>query len=373
VNFEIEPDIARARTLDAAFYRSAEVFGAVRERVFARSWQWLGRVDDVAVPESYAPRDLLPGLLDEPLLLARDEAGELRCLSNVCTHRGNVVVTEAGRDSQLRCRYHGRRFGLDGRLRSMPAFEGVRDFPGPCDDLPRVDFGSWAGHAFASVAPAAPLDVLLAAMRRRIGWLAVESFAADPARSRDYEFDANWALYVENYLEGLHIAFVHPGLTRTLRMAAYDYELGSESVLQIAAARAGEPAFDPPAGSPEHGSKVAAYYFWLFPNTMFNFYPWGLSVNVVVPLAPARTKVLFRSFVGDASLIGSGAGGALDPVEMEDEAVVLGVQRGIGSRLYRGGRYSPKHELGAHHFHRLLAQALIGHVAAADAAAGQPD
>jgi choline monooxygenase len=60
--------------------------------VFARSWQWLGDVADVAAPASVSPRTLLPGLLDEPLLLARDAGRELRCLSNVCTHRGNLLV-----------------------------------------------------------------------------------------------------------------------------------------------------------------------------------------------------------------------------------------------------------------------------------------
>ena len=88
---------------------------------------------------------------------------------------------------------------------------------------------------------------------------------------------------------------------------------------------------------------------------MLNFYPWGLSVNLVLPLTPSRTRVVFRSYVGDASKLASGAGGALDPVEMEDEAAVIAVQRGIRSRLYRGGRYSPVHERGVHQFHRLLA------------------
>ncbi len=358
MRFEIDPDITVARTLHAAFYRSEAVFAEVRERVFVPSWQWLGRVDDVAAPASFAPRELLPGLLDEPLLLARDETGTLRCLSNVCSHRGNLLVSAPGRAAQIRCGYHGRRFDLDGRMRFMPAFEGARDFPGPCDDLPEFPFGTWAGHGFTALSPTSPLDALLAPMRERIAWLAVGAFEPDAQRSRDFTFDAHWALYVENYLEGLHIPFVHPALNRTLQMAGYRYELGPASVLQVAAARDGEAAFDPPAGSPEQGQRIAAYYFWLFPNLMFNFYPWGLSVNVVLPLSPTRTRVLFRSFVADAALLAQGAGGALDPVEMEDEAVVLGVQRGIRSRLYRGGRYSPQHEHGVHHFHRLMAAAL---------------
>jgi choline monooxygenase len=68
--------------------------------------------------------------------------------------------------------------------------------------------------------------------------------------------------------------------------------------------------------------------------------------------------VLFRSYVRDASLLGAGAGGALDPVEMEDEAVVQTVQRGLRARLYDRGRYSPQHERGVHQFHRLVAKAM---------------
>ena len=68
------------------------------------------------MPGSLSPREMLAGHLDEPLLLARDAAGELRCLSNVCTHRGNILVQRACRAEQIRCSYHSRRFDLDGRM-----------------------------------------------------------------------------------------------------------------------------------------------------------------------------------------------------------------------------------------------------------------
>ncbi|MHC5004768.1 MAG: SRPBCC family protein, partial [Planctomycetota bacterium] len=100
----------------------------------------------------------------------------------------------------------------------------------------------------------------------------------------------------------------------------------------------------------------AAYWYWLFPNLMLNFYPWGLSVNVVKPLAPDRTKISFLTWVLDESRLGEGAGAELDRVEREDEAIVESVQRGVSSRLYERGRYSPAREQGVHHFHRLLAR-----------------
>ena len=174
--FEVDSDITTARTLDKAFYLDEAMFALARERIFARAWHWLGLTADVAAPGSLAPRDLLPGLLDEALLLARDESGTLRCLSNVCTHRGNRLVDAPCRAREIRCGYHSRRFGLDGRMRFMPGFEGARDFPSAADDLPALPFGEWAGHAFAALAPTWPLDSWLGEMRERLAWLNVASW-----------------------------------------------------------------------------------------------------------------------------------------------------------------------------------------------------
>ena len=74
-SYSVESDIASAHTLPGAFYADAAAFGLMRERVFARTWQWLGPLDDVAEPESLAPRTLLPGDGDEIEKAARGLAG----------------------------------------------------------------------------------------------------------------------------------------------------------------------------------------------------------------------------------------------------------------------------------------------------------
>lgn len=354
--FSVDPDITVAATLASAFYRDDDAYALARERVFARSWQWIGDTEDVAGPGSLSPREMLAGCLDEPLLLARDAAGTLRCLSNVCTHRANLLVRAPCRAEQIRCGYHGRRFDLSGRMTFMPEFAEARNFPSPADHLPQVPFGLLGTQVFASVEPAAPLAAFMDDVQQRLAWLPFERMRHDPSRNRDFEIDAHWALYVENYLEGLHIPFIHPALNRVLDPQQYTYELHRFANLQLALARAGEAAFDPPPESPDHGRRVAAYYWWVFPNLMLNVYPWGLSLNLVQPLGIARTRISFRSYVLDASQLDTGAGSGLDQVEMEDEAAVQAVQRGVRSRWYPGGRYSPTKERGVHHFHRLLAE-----------------
>jgi choline monooxygenase len=354
--YSVGADVASARVLDPAFYADPAAWAEVRERVFARSWQWLDDLGAVAAPGSLAPRAMLPGLLDEPLLLARDGKGALRCLSNVCTHRGNLLVHADCAADAIRCRYHARRFDLAGRVQSSPGFEGAQGFPAPADDLPQAQLRTWAGLAFAALDPAESWDETFGDAVRTTSALPLGALVRDPGRDRDFEVRAHWALYVENYLEGFHVPYVHPGLAKQIVLPDYRVETFSRSVLQVAHAKGGVPAFAAEACGGERD--VAALYWWIFPNLMLNFYPWGLSLNHVQPLGAERTRVVYRGYAWDAAPAQHGAGGALDTVEEEDEAIVEAVQRGVRSRLYRAGRYSVRHERGVHHFHRLLLAAL---------------
>ena len=358
--FAVDPDIRRAATPPGWVYTCPEFYARCVRQVMARSWQLVADRDAVRVPGQVHPFLLLPGCLDEPLLLTRDFDDRLHCVSNVCTHRAALVCEHPGNERSLRCRYHGRRFALDGRFESMPEFEQAVGFPSPTDDLAAAPFGAWERFVFAGLAPAIDLEAWLRPVRDRIGWMPLSQFTPDASASRDYLVRCNWALYCENYLEGFHVPYVHPELTAALDYSAYRTELFEWGSVQIGVAKAGEDCFDLPADSPDRGQRIAGYYFWLFPTTMLNFYPWGLSINLVQPLGVDRTRVRFLAYVWDAARRGVGAGAQLDRVEREDEAGVESCQVGLRSRLYRHGRYSPTRETGTHHFHGLLAAATGG-------------
>ncbi len=358
---EMDPDIRTARTLPSRVYHDAELYEQARERVFVRSWQPVSEIDRLKAPGHVLPFTLLEGCLDEPLLLTHADDGVVRCLSNVCTHRGTLVVEGEGHLQTLRCRYHGRRFDLDGCFRFMPEFEEAAGFPSADDDLPRVSLRQWGPLYFASLDPMCDFEEWIAPVRKRLDWLRPERWTRFEEHTSDYLIPANWAMYCDNYLEGFHVPYVHAGsLGAKLDYEEYHTELFDWCSLQLGVAKEGQPAFDLPAGHPDEGKRIAAWYFWLFPNVMLNVYTWGVSVNVVQPLGPLRTRVLFRSYVPDPGKVGDAPGADLHRVEMEDEEIVESAQRGMRSRLYDRGRYSPKREKGPHHFHVLLARALAG-------------
>lgn len=354
----VHPDIAQAHTLSTSFYTEATYYEAAKERIFVPSWQY---VSDAAVVQEGGvayPFTLLEGYMNEPLLLTND-GSTLRCMSNVCTHRGNILVKEPCKLRNIRCGYHGRQFTLDGKFLSMPEFKEVQDFPSPADDLHGLPVFKWGPMLFTSLLRDTTIETMFGEMMQRIYWYPMDKLVPRPDLSKDYKVQANWALYCENYLEGFHIPFVHEALNKELDFGEYSTELFRYSNLQLGIGKDGDVCFDLPEGSADHGKQVAAYYFWVFPNMMFNFYPWGLSLNVVRPTGVSECTVSFLTYVMDESKLETGAGSGLNEVEMEDEEVVQQVQRGIRSRFYQHGRYSVTREQGTHHFHRLIAEFMV--------------
>jgi len=200
--FDIDPDIKKAKTLGAEFYTDEHYFELSKEKIFARSWQFLGRIDEF---EGLKPATILPGFLDEPVLLVKT-LDSLKCLSNVCTHRGKILVDKVCKANLIRCGYHGRRFSLDGRFLSMPEFEGVENFPCEADNLTQLAFAEKDGFMFASIDPVQRFEVFVddagSALQN------IETNGMRLKSTREYEVNAHWALYCENYLEGFHMADV---------------------------------------------------------------------------------------------------------------------------------------------------------------------
>ena len=90
--FKIHSDISVAETLPSSFYRDPNVFENIKQNIFLKSWQFIGDNSQIKLNNSFMPQTILSGFLTEPIVLTRDDKSKVHCLTNVCTHRGNIVA-----------------------------------------------------------------------------------------------------------------------------------------------------------------------------------------------------------------------------------------------------------------------------------------
>ena len=350
--FYVSNDIASADTLSSDFYTDQDVFELSKEAIFAGSWQLICQKQSLKNKTQF-PFLYLNGFMNEPLVLVLQD-GDIDCLSNVCTHRAHIICLDESNKSLLRCRYHGRTFTLDGKMKSMPGFDGVKNFPSKQDNLEKIPTLFWKDFIFVSLKSSINIQPVLNDIEHRLKGYEFDKLILDNSQPQSYIIDSHWALYCENYLEEFHIPFVHRGLTQDINMADYKTLLLENSVLQTATCSNSKDAIQLDADATDGNQKMYAYYYWIFPNLMINFYAWGISINIIEPLSINKTRIKYLTYTFPHINIPTSDGADVSTVEFEDQEVVQSVQKGIKSRYYKMGRYSVKYETGVHHFHKLI-------------------
>ena len=353
---QIDSDISLAWSIPAPFYTDPEVGAQENERIFARTWQVVGRGEQLAKPGDFFTTELL----GEPLLLVRGAQGELRGFYNVCRHRAGPPAEGCGSRKLFRCGYHGWTYGLDGALISAPEFEGQAGFDPKQFTLTPVRAEEWSNLIFVNLDPGA--EPLVKTLRRLPQQ--VERFGFDGMKlfeRRSYDMNCNWKTYVDNYLEGYHLPSVHPGLNRELDYNAYTVEPYARHVRQFSPIRGAQPGDAMPRRYQEAAGDLTTDYFWIFPNWMLNCYPDNVSLNIVLPVSADRSLAIFEWYLPEKDLGSAAAKASVefsDQIQIEDVGICETVQKNLHSRSYRRGRYSIKQETGVHAFHRMYADVM---------------
>lgn len=358
--------LSEASTIPASWYVDPRIAELETKTVFSKTWQMVGRIEQVEKPGQFVSANVA----GEPIAVVRGNDGVLRGFYNVCRHHAAAVVTEpCGQASLLHCPYHGWNYGLDGSLKGMPEFDGVKNFDRQQNGLVPVKAEIWEKFVFVNLDPqAAPLRTFLGGLVKRVAPLEVSKlhyFA-----SREYAIACNWKVFVDNYLDGgYHVPHLHKGLNSVLEYKEYTIENEDRYCLQSSPMVASDE--DKATGATRKGDR--AWYFWHYPNLMINCYEGYMDTNLVLPIDVDHCLVIFDFYFADASETKrahneqSVAVGAR--VQDEDLGICEAVQRGLKSRAYGTGRLSVRREAGEHLFHRLLAADLKAGAEAAETAA----
>jgi choline monooxygenase len=280
----------------------------------------------------------------------------LRAFYNVCRHHAAAVVTEpCGQAQILHCPYHGWNYGLDGSLKGMPEFEGVKNFDRAANGLVPVKVDTWEKFVLVNLDPkAAMLEQFLGGIVKRVAPLGVSKLHYSATRS--YDIACNWKVFVDNYLDGgYHVPHLHKGLNSVLDYKQYTIENEDRYCLQSSPMVASTE--DAATGATRKGDR--AYYFWQYPNFMINCYEGYMDTNLVLPVDVDHCRVIFDFYFADvtsesAKKYNAESIAVGDRVQDEDLGICEAVQRGLKSRAYGAGRLSVRREAGEHLFHRLL-------------------
>ncbi len=393
------------RTLHANAYGSSEILERERREVFARAWMIIGHVAEVRNPGDFTTGSIA----GEPVVVLRDENGDLRAYSNVCRHRAAQLATGTGTCAKvLRCPYHGWTYRLDGTLAAMPEGRGFgEDFDRDSVRLPEFKVDTLGGLIFVSMDPdIPPVREWFGDIAERLESLNIEQL--EPATKRDWKpreivrelpdvvrsrklddakalipeakfsryvatYDHNWKVLADNFLEGYHVPIGHPGLLRLL-----DYPKYGATLFERAAWIDG-PLRDNPSRDfaermyqrfhqpmPEFPTELIGQwsYMHLWPAQFIDIYPDSIDVWQLQPDGVLKTMATSMVFRSKTDTVRNKVIRKLNfriNSEVMDEDVTLcdGVQAGLASLTYERGVLNDN-ENAVGHFHDLLRAAVPG-------------
>jgi choline monooxygenase len=358
--------LSEASTIPAPWYVDPRIAKLEDMTVFSKSWQVIGRAAQVETAGQFVTSTVA----GEPIVAVRGVDGQLRAFYNVCRHHAAKVVTEpCGSASILHCPYHGWNYGLDGSLKGMPEFDGVKNFEREENGLVPVKVETWEAFVFVNLDPQAkPLSKFLGGLVNRCAPLGLSKLHFFERKT--YDIVCNWKVYVDNYLDGgYHVPHLHKGLNSVLDYKQYTIENEDRYCLQSSPMVTSDE--DAATATTRKGDR--AWYFWQYPNFMINCYEGYMDTNLVVPVDVDHCRVIFYFYFSDISEARRGYNtqsiAVGDRVQDEDLGICEDVQRGLKSRAYGAGRLSVRREKGEQLFHRLLAADLKSGLPSAVAAA----
>ncbi len=195
---DVETHLDRGE-IPALIYNDPVVHEAELERIFGRTWVYIGHESEIPNPGDYCLRYIG----DSAFIFIRDEDGEIHLFYDSCRHRGTQLCrADMGNTTHFRCPYHGWTFRADGKLIGIPAmasaYKGFDRDKWGLIAAPRLE--SRYGLVFASLDPdVAPLETYLGEM----DWYLQMIFALGRIKvigePMVWKIDSNWKIGAENF------------------------------------------------------------------------------------------------------------------------------------------------------------------------------
>lgn len=345
---KVNPDLHQSYTLPSRLYIEKEALKNEREKIFEKTWLFAGHISQVKKVGDYFTKEIA----GHSILIIKGNDEEIRAFYNVCPHRASRLIdNECGHTKSIQCPYHAWTFTLDGDLNRAPNMKGINYDPNDfCLNQPKLEIA--ASFIFVNLdKDALPMSEVFGNLFDGFKDYPLEDLKL--ARVKEDIVDCNWKLTVDNYLECDHCPTIHKGFVNTLDMDHYEITTFDNFSYQGVPLRAG-------TSEPDQLGQSAKYYF-LYPNMWISINPGlpNVSINQSIPIDNNKTQVIYSTYFLDLNDQEAQKKfyAFLDQVRDEDFMILQQVQKGIESKGYTQGRFSPTENC-VHHFHLLVQNAL---------------
>ena len=362
--------IEDARGLPNEHYVDPGIFEEEKKAVLYANWAGIGFAKDI--PE---PGDVMPvTFIDLPLLMIRDQNGEIGVFQNTCRHRGMVLVDRPMQtNGPIRCPYHSWCYSLNGELKATPHIGGAGEHaheavPRSAYGLIKVDTYVWHDVVFVNVdGKAGPFEDRNRDLMDRWREFSQPLHHCGEESSFSLRVATNWKLAAENFCESYHLPTIHPELNKISRLEDHynilahgQYSGQGSLVYQQLKGDDGQsfPDFKKLSEKWNHGAE----YVTLYPNVLLGVHRDHCYGVILEPVSTAETIEHVALYYADKTVQGtqysnlrkSNARLWRDIFE-EDIYVVEGMQRGRKGSLFDGGKFSPVMDKPTHNFHHWIA------------------
>jgi phenylpropionate dioxygenase-like ring-hydroxylating dioxygenase large terminal subunit len=329
------------RAMPAECYISSDYLALERDQLFRKQWICVGHAGEIPKPGDFYTTELI----DEQLVVVRDKAGQVKVLSNVCRHRGNVVARGAGHTARFTCGYHGWTYGIDGHLLAAPLMQENAGFQKAQCRLHEFRCELWQEYIFVN------LDGAASSLGEALEPIAPVIKNYHPAEQNflfgaEEVWNTNWKCVVENFMEGYHLSPLHPTTLHPITPTILCEKLpngaaftGYRSNFNPACPERGP--YHPDLSEKERRSDV---FYAVFPSFVVGFCPHFTLYMCTRPLTPDTVAIRW-GITGNATDPASKV--VTDYVQLckdfcaEDRRELEQLQKGLKSRYYQPGPLAP--------------------------------
>jgi choline monooxygenase len=338
----------QASPLPGWCYTSPDWYRREVETMFKRDWLCVGRAEQVPNPGDFFSIELV----GQPLIVVRDESGQVRVHSALCRHRGAIITEGAGSCRAFVCPYHSWTYSLGGRLVSCPGnpppMAGVEGFRMADHGLTQIRAELWAGFVFVNLDGKAP--PLLEWLGDLPAFLAAYDLENMRWTNKDtYEVECNWKVWLENAFENYHAMTIHRKHMDPAKPQNWQFER-TQGPWEAMYSKRSIVAYSglPPIPGLDDRKASGLFHIWVQPSVQIILTSSYMKFRQYLPEGPEKLRLYEnwafpRSTVESpdfSSVVGPEYYEKYSQIVKEDLGINPNVQRAMRTGAYRPGRFS---------------------------------